>query len=260
MRATYRRGIMALTIAQFVVAASLGAAGHLDRAAACGLAWLALIVLVVMHATGRLLLAPQQPLDEPIQAHPERAIALTENWGGGRGRAAIAVGLTLVGFVAAAVGAGWSATVSILLSAILVAVAGRIIAEQFHRPDELRIEAHKLEVWRLSLYDGKPRRRLRIRLHEVERVEVIEDREHSVSLPSRTMCRRLCITDVRGERVELKLPMKVRAADRFVKQLRELIVQARSVEPDQDALNQLRSMGRRAQHEGTPTANPEVQR
>lgn len=210
-------------------------------------ALLAMVVLTVMHMNGRLLLAPQEPLAEPVKPLPEGLVVRLENWGGGHTSAATSIVVALVAFAVAALGGGWALTTCLALAAVGIAVAGRMAAEQVKWPGELRLTAHALEVWRDRVWDGSPKRRLRILLHEIAQIEEVVDVDLSEQLPEGARCRWLSIIDERGGRTELRLPMGVEAANGFVAQLRELVASARDVEPDEEALSKLRYMGRRAQ-------------
>ncbi len=211
---------------------------------------IAMVILASLHLSRQLLLAPQAPIAEPVSSVPEGLVVQTESWGGAHGSAAVAFVVALAAFAVAAVGDLWALAAVLSLASVGVAVAGRIAAEQLQRTTELRLTEHSLEVWRDSAGDGSPRRRHRFLLHEIEEIEVLVDVDISEHLPRGARCRWLCITDESGKLTELRLPMDVQSSDGFLAKLRELVAQARDVQPDEDALSRLRSIGRRAQPEG----------
>jgi len=208
--------------------------------------FLALLVMPMVFGLARKWWKPQEQLDEPLGHVREGVIARAESWGAGTGLNAGAAALVVVGFAAAFLNMGPAVVITACALALVVAAVDYFFMSRLHRPSELRLAAHALELWEPSWWSGILKRRQRFLLHEIEDLAVLVDKELSQLGPSGALCRWIELTDPSGKSWQLPLPMDEEAGDGFLAQLRELIAESRSADPDEEALEELRRMGHRA--------------
>ncbi len=217
-----------------------------DRLWTCLPAFIAAVLLAAAGLSGGLILSPQKPLEDPVSDLPEGPVARAESWGGGLGVVLAGASMAVAGIALGLLGASVWIVGAVSSAALAGAALVRRDAARLHRPSELRLTVHALELWEPRRPFGDLKRRHRIGLHEVDRMEVIEDDLRSKRAPSGGKWRRLLVWQEHGWRLELPLPMRVHHGDRFVARVRELVAEARAVQPDDEAVDKLRRMSHRA--------------
>ncbi len=210
----------------------------------------ALWLMAGLVGSGLAIAGSMRPLDQPLYDLPQGPVACAEPWdrgwlGLGLG-AAMEAGLLLPGWLGAPM------ELMAVLAAVpllYVAVTGAL-TQLRHHPTELRLDVHALEIWTVPPFGDALQRRLRIPLHEIRDIGIVQ-RQAAMEINHEMFVQReLAIRLPGGKTVRLPLPMREDAANVFVYQLRQMTSEAKRALPDAEAVEQLRRLTGRAEDEG----------